>query len=306
MPVQPVKVDPAYLDREGVWRAVVDHSPYPLMAGSKGYEALMGGLPLYPFFRSVWAHDGQATDREAHRLLHHEPFIEASRKLFRAEIVRPSSLIVNVMGPTDDGGSHVDAPTFRGIRRDIPIWLSVLMGMSGLFDRWAVRVAGALTWFYENSDGEFEYWPLGVDSPSAVERGPFGNVALVADNDLMTHRVRRIGDPDLFDRNVELTLSSAIHAVGGGDWEIRDGHTLLATLRAEDVRVSLLWKAVTFLDDEAAWVYDNHEDDLELNTIVATFGADLARRGVGVREPSDPLDDPEWAEVLHAAYMRTP
>ena len=92
---------------------------------------------------------------------------------------------MNVMGPMPEQGMHVDTPTFRGFTRGgTPIWLLVVMGMSGLFERWAVRVAGALTWFYERDDGEYEYWPRGLDAPSEDERGPFGNVALVADNDL--------------------------------------------------------------------------------------------------------------------------
>ncbi len=27
----------------------------------------------------------------------------------------------------------------------------------------AVRVAGALTWFYDGTGGEYEYWPRGID-----------------------------------------------------------------------------------------------------------------------------------------------
>ncbi len=303
MPVQPIKLEGAYSDRQGVWRAVIRRSPYPLMAGSKGYGELMGDQPLYPFFRSVWAHDGRAKDDAAQELLQYEPFLEAARELFGAEVVRPSSLIVNVMGPMEDGGTHVDAPTFRGLTRDTPIWLSVLMGMSGLFDRWAVRVAGVLTWFYDKADGEFEYWPSGLGSPSEIESGPFGNTALVADNDLMSHRVRRIGDARSFSQEVDLTPSSAIHAVEGDRWEIRDGQSVLAVLRNEDVRVSLLWKAVTFADERAADVYDNHEDDLTLREIVSTFSADLAGRGLPSQEPTDPFRDPEWAKVLAGVYM---
>ena len=235
----------------------------------------------------------------------HEPFSAAARTLFSAGVVRPSSLIVNVMGPMEDGVTHVDAPTFRGLTRETPIWLSVLMGMSGLFDHWAVRVAGVLTWFYDNADGEFEYWPSGLDSPSELVRGPFGNTALVADNDLMSHRVRRIGDANSFNRTVVLTPSSTIHAVGGAQWEIRDGQSVLTVLSNEDVRVSLLWKAMTFADERAARVYDNHDDDLTLTGIVSMFCADLVRRGLCSPEPTDPLRDPEWAKALAGAYMST-
>src|SRR5580700_9958282 len=220
----PFMVEPAYLDRPGVWETVLSHGPYPLMAGSEGYIELIGNQPLYPFFRSVWTRDGAGIDEETDRLLHHEPFIRAAGQLFGAEVVRPANLIVNVMGPMHEGGRHVDTPTFRGLRRaETPMWLLVVMGMSGLFDRWTVRVAGALTWFYEKTDGEFEYWPNGVDAPSVIEHGPFENVALVADNDLMYHQVGPIGDVDAFSRDVPLTLTSRIHPLGGEGWEIRDG-----------------------------------------------------------------------------------
>jgi hypothetical protein len=303
IPVLPIKLEEAYSDRTAVWSGVLRRSPYPLMAGSKGYQELMGDQPLYPFFRSVWAHDGKAVDSETAEFLHYEPFSEAAGRLFGARVVRPWSLIVNVMGPMDDGATHVDAPTFRGLTKETPIWLSVLMGMSGLFDRWTVRVAGALTWFYDNEDGEFEYWPMGADAPSELQPGPFGNIALVADNDLMPHRVRRIGDANSFNREVELTPASSIHAVEENKWEIRDGDSVLSVLRDSDLRVSLLWKALTFADERAAQIYDNHEDDLTIDKVVSIICADLDLQGLLAREPTDPLHDTEWARVLAAAYM---
>jgi hypothetical protein len=302
--VPPVRVEPAYSDRDAVWRAVISHGPYPLMAAGAGYRELMGDLPLSPFFRTLWASDGIAIDAETESLLHHEPFIGAARELYGAKVVRPSNLIVNVMGPMQDGGRHVDTPTFRGLPRAVvPIWLLVVMGMSGLFERWAVRVAGALTWFYDNPDGEFEYWPHGLDAAPEIERGPYGNVALVADNDLMYHHVRPIGDADAFERAATLSIDSAIHPVDDGMWEIRDHDATIITLVPRDVRVSLLWKAITFPDERSAAVHDEHDDDLDLDAVARIFATDLTRRGAVFSEPEDPLCDPAWAKVLTSTYM---
>jgi hypothetical protein len=135
------------------------------------------------------------------------------------------------------------------------------MGMSGLFDSWAVRVAGVLSWFHSGGDGEFEYWPVGLDSPT-------------------------------------------IHAVEGDRWEIRDGQSVLCVLGNEDVRVSLLWKALTFADQRAAQIYDSHENDLTLSQIVSIFSADLDRRGLQFETPADLLRDSGWAKVLAGVYMR--
>ena len=71
----------------------------------------------------------------------------------------------------------------------------------------------------------------------------------------------------------------------------------------DDVRVSILWKALTFRDEREARVYDDHEDDLSLATIVDLLRADLAQRGHQVGEPSDPYGDSEWSQVLTNVYM---
>jgi hypothetical protein len=176
-----------------------------------------------------------------------EPWIlEGARELFDTEIARPQSLTVNVMGPMAAGHRHVDVPSYRGFsQKKVPIWFSTVMGVSGLFDRWAIRVAGALTWCYDGSDGEYEYWPRGVDHPSECERAPFGNVALFGDNDLMFHQVGAIGDAHQFDEHLRISAASEIRPAANG-WEITDGGDVIGTLPNEQVRISLLWRAVTF------------------------------------------------------------
>src|SRR5262245_58096117 len=178
----PVWVEPAYADRDAVARLVRDRAPHQLMAAAAGYGEMMGG-DVSPWFRSSWALDGRTpdgdpVDAEIAALLHHEPFVEAARALYGADVVRPATLLVNLMGPMASGVPQVDTPTFRGLpRHAVPVWLLVAMGASGLFSRWSVRVAGAITWFYDGAGGELEYWPEGTDGPSAVVAGPFGNGA---------------------------------------------------------------------------------------------------------------------------------
>ena len=79
---------------------------------------------------------------------------------------------------------------------------------------------------------------------------------------------------------------------------------LIGALDWRRVRVSLLWKALTFANEDAARVYDEHEDDLDVDTIVSVFADDLAKRGLRVDAPEDPLADPTWSKVLTATYMR--
>jgi len=206
------------------------------------------------------------------------------------------------MGPMKAGHRHVDVPTYRGFSAKVPLWFPMVMGVSGLFDRWAVRVAGALTWFYEGSDGEYEYWPQGIDHPSGCERGPFGNVALFGDNDLMFHQVGAIGDARQFQDQIKLSVRSEIRP-GDDGWEITDGTSVIGTLPNDQVRISLLWRAVTFRDEREARAYDEHEDDLDVEMTVSRFCADLTERGIDFSPPQNPFDDQAWSTLLTQTYL---
>jgi len=299
----PVWVEPAYGDREAVRALVRSHSPYPLMMSSAGYGEMAGEF-CPPWFRSHWALDGEAIDDATRDLLHHEPFVEAAKQMLGVDVVRPATLLVNVMGPQAAGARHVDTPTFRGLKRsEVPVWLLVVMGSSGLFEDWRVHVAGALTWFYDRDDGAYEYWPRGVDASPELARGPFGNVALVADNDLMPHRVGSIGDPDDFGSRVKVTNDAVITALGDGAWTIAGTGTEPQRVEDDEVRVSILWKALTFVDAAGARRFDDHEDDLDVETIVRTLRDDLHARGIAVDEPADPFTDPDWSRALAGTYI---
>jgi hypothetical protein len=300
--VPPLRVEPAYSDRDAVWRTVLDHAPYPMMVAGAGYGEMMQFAPLEPWFRTSWAADGNRVDESIRVLLDDPRFIDGAGKLFGAEIIRPQSLVVNVMGPMQTGHRHVDVPTYRGLSAKVPIWFPMVMGVSGLFDRWAVRVAGALTWFYDGTDGEYEYWPHGIDHPSKCERGPFGNVALFGDNDLMFHQVGAIGDAQQFQDRIKLSVQSEIRP-GNECWEITDGTSVIGTLPNDQVRISLLWRAVTFRDEREASAYDEHKDDLDVETTVSIFCTDLTERGIDFTPPQDPFDDQAWSTLLTQTYL---
>ncbi|BBZ37868.1 hypothetical protein [Mycobacterium conspicuum] len=300
--VAPLRVQPAYADREAVRRTILEHAPYPMMIAGAGYSEMMQSAPLEPWFRTTWAADADPRDESIHALIHDPRFIEGAGNLFGAKVIRPQRLVVNVMGPMAAGYRHVDLPTYRGISPEIPLWFPMVMGVSGLFERWAVRVAGALTWFYDGTDGEYEYWPRGIDQPSESERGPFGNVALFGDNDLMFHQIGAIGDAARFKDQVKLTVRSEIRPVQDG-WEITDGGSVVGKLPDEQVRISLLWRAITFRDEREAHAYDQHEDDLDVDTAIARFCDDLTERGIAFTPPEDPFNDPAWSSLLTQTYL---
>jgi hypothetical protein len=300
--VPPLRVQPAYADRDAVRRTILDHAPYPMMIAGAGYSEMMQSAPLDPWFRTTWAADTNPLDASIQALIADPLFIEGAGKLFDAKIIRPQALVVNVMGPMAAGYRHVDLPTYRGIPPKTPLWFPMVMGVSGLFERWAVRVAGALTWFYDGTDGEYEYWPRGIDHPSESERGPFENVALFGDNDLMFHQVGAIGDAQRFQDQIKLTVQSEIRP-GNEGWEITDGTSVIGTLPNDQVRISLLWRAITLRDEREALAYDEHEDDLDVETAISRFCDDLTERGIDFTPPQDPFNDQTWSTLLTQTYL---
>jgi hypothetical protein len=192
---------------------------------------------------------------------------------------------------------HVDLGSFRGADRDrYPIQLLQAMGASGLFEAWRVIEVGAVVWFYEGAGGTFDYWPDGLDGKMCSERPPFSNVALVADNDRVYHRIGWIGDPALFPP--DLSPSAEIDHLPEGGWIITDGARPDVRYDDKDVRISIVWKAQVQIDPvsvEAA-------TPLTPEVILEIFSSDLAARGVRAPEGVTSLSDQGWLDLVHSIY----
>jgi hypothetical protein len=315
LPRPPVVLDRA-VDDPAVVRALIDaHQPYwPVQryfANSAEYAALSGQaepaqMIIAPVFRGNWATDGEPLEG-VQPLLESERFNAAARQLFGAEIVRPTTVYVNLTWqlPFAQGAGHTDVPAFRGFdRTTYPITLLTIMGLSGLFEDVRVKVATAVAWFYRGSDGGFEYWPSGSAGGSVVHEGDVENTAIVADNDFMWHRVRPTGRVE--DGMVTLTRDAELVRRDAGQWAIVDGGVDRAAFPTEQLRVSLSWKALAFADDLDRRRFDEHTDDVGLPEVLQRFSADFADRGESLRIPADPVADPDFIRTLHAAYVRYP
>jgi hypothetical protein len=236
-----------------------------------------------------------------------ERFADTARRLFDAEIVRPTNLYVNLTYqiPFPQGAGHTDIPAFRGFDRTRhPITFLTIMGLSGLFEDVRVKIATAVAWFYGGSDGGFEYWPDGPERVSRVHEGTIDNTAVVGDNDFMWHRVRPTGRIE--DGMPQLTLESEL--TGRGDaWSIVDAGRTIASFGREKLRVSLSWKAMVFESDADRRRYDEHTDDVDEAEVLRRFAVDLAGRGIAVTPPTvDPFRDPAFITLLQEQYVRYP
>lgn len=309
-PRPPVAIDCAFEDPDGIRALVRRNGPYwptiRYIANQTELAAVGSGdrrIAVIPWFRQDWAY-GETRLEGADEILSNAAFTNAAHTLFGAEVVEPQIVYVNVMGPMGQGPAHIDVPAFRGIdRTDYPVTFLHLMHRSGLFESHRISIATAVAWFYEGEQGEFEYWPDGVASPSQRIEAPLSNRAIVGDNEIMFHRVAPIGQSEtsvIKDATLDVEL---IADTQGTDWCAIDQGRELARYEDREVRVSISWKAEVFQDGEAARVRSEHTDDLALEDVVDTLIRDLAARGAGsVERPIDPVRDEVFVGLLNEAY----
>jgi hypothetical protein len=143
------------------------HAPYPAIAGYQSDRVHIADSPMdetsspaeqaaFAWFRGNWAANGEPLVEGAGTILHNQQFFDAARTFFRHLKLRPTFIVLNVNAPMPAGPPHVDIPTFRGTTRDhYPLRFLKATGASGLFERWRVIQAGAIT-------------PLGAVSPSPI------------------------------------------------------------------------------------------------------------------------------------------
>jgi hypothetical protein len=294
MPNKLIRIEPAFDDPEAVRALFERHAPYRTIGE---YIPASPDQPVHPYFRGNWAVGGKPLVEGAEAILNNNRFIEAARALFGRSRLSPSFIVVNLNGPMPPGPTHVDVPTFRGVTREqYPLGWLVAMGRSELFDKWRIIQAGAVAWFYDGPGGAFEYWPDGLEGPMLAEQPPFRNVAIMADNDRMYHRIGGVGSPNA--KLPQMTSAAELRAVGDHTWAIVEDGDTLATYPASAVRLSLVWKAD--LDDE------DEREPLSLDQVMSIFIADLRGRKADIHPPADPLSDETWLATLDRVYGIVP
>lgn len=296
---KPIRIEPAYEDREQIRAMFERYAPYRALAayapeGLK--DATRGGTkrPVLPWFRGDWALDGKPLVEGAELVLRNKRFLEAARNMFGTSHVYPEFVAVNINGPMPAGNIHMDNPSFYGATRvNYPLPFLRIMGFSGLFNAWRVVQASAISWFYEGAGGSFDYWPDGLDNKMLSEPAPFGNTALISDNDQLYHRIGAIGNGD--EDLPEMSAAATIQPDSKDNWTVLENGEVRATYPSHATRFSVLWKAE--VRNEAS-----RPQGLTLNRIMEIFIADLHHRGFDCEIPSNPLADTPWILLLQRIY----
>jgi hypothetical protein len=296
-----VRLEPAYANRAAVWDHIVADAPYDLMMALPGYTIAPDLDPsVMPWFRRYWAENGRCHDPKLDPLFRDARFIDAVREVMQTELVSPNRMMVNLMGPMGEGPPHRDTPSFR-TAEPLPIWLLWVMLASELFEEWRIPSCAAVSWFYDGRDGAYEYWPDGRSAPSRREEGPFGNSAVIANNERMFHRVGAIGTPEQRLAAGTISHAATIDHLGTDGWALIEDGQPVRRLGMDELRISILWNALAFRTERAQRLYEQGEEQLTVAMVNAELASALGRRGIGDAS-ADLFVESDWTRLLRAEF----
>jgi hypothetical protein len=251
------------------------------------------------YFRESYAYGDDVRIGGIEPFLRYDGFVEAARAIHGRPVVEPAIVYANILLPGQELAVHTDVPEFRGANRKLyPQWLMVVMRHSGLFEEYRMPIATAVGWFNDCRGGEFAYYPDGADGPPATIAAR-ANTGIILDTDSVFHGV----DPVAADVPLP-PLRPGMQLVWDDDrWVVHDGERALVTYGWSDVRFSISWKAYCFVDDSERRAWKEHQDDLDLERILARLVDDLRARG---RLAGDRPAPTELALLLIDEYVRFP
>jgi len=300
--------------RHGPWDSILKHHFASL---EELVATTSGGVPadanasldhfLTPTFRGFLASGGVCLYPEAESIFYDARFLAWARAFWNARYARPMKILFNVNGPAwNHDPGHLDSPRFRGLDiANTPTWLLGVMGKSGLFQPWSIRLAEVIVWFQKDAEGGgFTYWPDGPLAPPARLVPPLWNRGVVTHNTAMFHRGESNGPPAERDNPAGLAFDSTF--AGDPDdpdaWVIRTGDRVIARLATDRLRLLVHWDAELYTDLADLKRHVDHTDDLGIDRVLETFVADLEAKGVDFETPSDPMRDPRFIALLAQTY----
>jgi hypothetical protein len=253
------------------------------------------------YFRETYAYGDEVRLPGIEPFQRCEAFLEAARKVHDRPIVKPAIVYANLLVPGQELALHTDVPEFRGMnRRSDPQWLLVAMHHSGLFERWRMPIATAVTYFESCAGGDFVFYPDGRDGAPrtlAARR----NTAVILDTDSVFHGVDRVAEGS---RPIPVIRPGAqLVFEGDGRWRLEAEGRELARYRWGEIRFSVSWKAYCFVDEAEERAVREHTADLTRAQAVATLVAGLRSRG---KLGDEPLADRDLALRIIEEYIRFP
>lgn len=257
------------------------------------------------FFRATLAYGARVEQPGIEAYLESQAIADAAREVYGCALVEPAIVYVNLALPGQEIGLHTDVPEFRGLDRDrVPEWLLVVMHHCGLFAAERVAIATGVSWFGSARGGAFVYWPGGAEGP-ARSVAIADNRGVVLDTDSVFHAVAPVEWTRGHSRPFVEVGARIRWVAERGAWVVSFHDDELAELAAEDVRISISWKAWCYRDEAERARVKAGGDPLELEQVLTRLRRDLAERG---RLPSAEaaISETELAVLMIDEYIRFP
>jgi hypothetical protein len=293
--------------RNGPWPTITSHhfdTVEELVATTSGPMRGSASITLDDIatahFRGFLAQSSVSYYEELHDCFYNPKFLRLARDYWGGQYARPTMMLFNLCGAHHSGLSpHLDAVTFRGIRyENTPVWLQNIMGKSGLFTEYLVKMAQVITWWYLGENGTFTYWPDGpFGQPKRLEH-PLWNKGVVVQNE--------IGPPEERDTPGLKHRSLMGYDAAEDDWTITTDGEVIRRYRPEDMRLLVHWNAEVYNDMAEVKKSMDHSDDLNHDVVFERLLADLRAHGVKIAEPSDPMHDQAFIRALIDTYTVKP
>jgi hypothetical protein len=303
------------IQRNGPWPIIAAHhfeSFEEVIATTTGVLSDAGGMTLDDIaaanFRGFLAENGVVYHPELEDCFHNPKFLALARDYWGLPYARPTMMLFNLCGPHHTGVmAHVDAVTFRGMRfENTPVWLLNVMGKSGLFTDYLVKMAQVITWWYLGENGTFTYWPDGpFGDPKRLDH-PLWNKGVVVQNEAMFHRGDPVGSREERDVPGLKHRSRLGYDPERGDWAITTDGEVIRRYRPEQMRLLVHWNAEVYADRDEVHKQMDGSDELTLGLVVDRLLADLRANGLDVASPADPLHDQDWVRALTNTYTIAP
>jgi hypothetical protein len=297
---------------EGPWKLIIAQhfaSADELMATMSGAfpEGFTPSLDLFltPTFRGYLANYGTVLYPELHDVFYNERFLDMAKTYWHAEYAKPELMLFNINGPcANRDPGHLDSPSFRGLNHEnAPTWLCSVMGKSGLFTDYLVKMAQVITWFSHDENSGFTYWPEGPLKPPQRLLPPVYNRGVVVQNEMMMHRGEANGPVDQ-----QVPAGLAFDTVFAGDpddrngWLLKNDEQIIARHHTDDLRFLVHWSAEVFSDFDELKKNMDGSDDLTVDKAIDMLVDNLAKTGIKLEIPTAPLHDPQFIGALNAAY----
>ncbi len=303
------------VSKHGPWKLIIAHhfkSLEELIATTSG--ALPANTPVEafvsPVFRGYLAEHGVPLYEEVEEAFFSAKLLGLAKSFWGAKYASPTMMLFNMGGPFfDSDPGHVDSPTFRGLdHKNAPIWLLAIMGKSGLFKPWLVKMAQVITWFHKDSvGGGFTYWPEGPLGVPKRITPPMWNRGVVSQNEAMFHRAESFGPVELR-RPKGLAWDSTLRGDPSrpGHWLVENGSQLVTRYEPDQMRLLVHWNAQLFMDRKEMVTHFDHLDDMTAERACEMLIADLKVRGVKFEVPTNPLADRAFIGLLAQTYAVGP